>query len=101
MQRELMQQYDRVKIFNALTEYDRKQSTKRGYNPYALGHYAKALKSVATDMEHGAPSLRVAVLVNFSDRLLDCVLRSVGEAKFTREEMQTARTWPIPEDDDE
>lgn len=89
----------RLKLFNALTEYDRKQSTKRGYNPYALGHYAKALQSVEKDMEHGAPSIRIALLVNFNARLLSAMLRAVGEKDFEKHEMRIARTWFVPDDE--
>ena len=32
------------KLVHAVTEYDRKQSTKRGYNPYALGQYLQRIQ---------------------------------------------------------
>jgi len=87
----------RQKILNALTEFDRKASKRAGHNRYALGHYCKALQSVETDLAHGAPSLRIAILVNFNDRLLDAVLRAIGEPEFTPQERWTIRTWNVPE----
>lgn len=78
------QQHDR--LLAALTEYDRKQSTKRGYNHYALAHYMAALGRAQDAMREGC-SIREALLRCFNDRLLDCCLKAVGEAKYTREEM--------------
>jgi hypothetical protein len=41
-------------LTGALTQYDQQASTKRGYNPYALGHYLKAKQ----DVEAGMSSLK-------------------------------------------
>jgi len=71
-----MTELQRLRILNALTEYDRKQSRKRGHNPYALALYCKALTNVAKHCENGA-ELRLAILNCFEDRLLDIVLKSV------------------------
>jgi hypothetical protein len=35
---------DRFKLVSALTQLDRKESTRKGHNPYALGHYLGAAK---------------------------------------------------------
>jgi len=37
----------------ALTEYDKKQSKKRGYNIYALAQYFERLKEVEADIANG------------------------------------------------
>lgn len=76
----------RARLVNAVTEYDRKQQGKRGYNHYALGHYCNAIQNVAEDMEEGR-NIRAALLRCFNGRLLDVCLKAVGEAKFTMEEM--------------
>ena len=39
------------RILHALTEYDRKQSLKKHYNPYALGIYCGALNDWENDSE--------------------------------------------------
>lgn len=74
------------KLVHAATEYDRKQSTKRHYNPYAIGHYFNAISKVHEDMDAGK-TIRQAILLNFNGRLCDHMLKAVGEPKFTRDEM--------------
>lgn len=37
------------RLASLLTQYDQKQSTKRGHNPYALGHYLGAVEQWETD----------------------------------------------------
>ena len=44
----------RAKMVSVLTEYDRKQSTKKSYNRYALGHYMKAVGTVAEAIGDGS-----------------------------------------------
>lgn len=80
-----MQATDRVKLFNALTAYDKKQSTKKGYNPYALGHYASALARTAEMVENGT-ELREAIIRCFLGRLQAALLKAVGASAATREE---------------
>ena len=76
-----------AKLLNALTAYDRKQSTKKFYNRYALGHYCAALGRARELMAEGQ-TLRAALLATFNDRLLSAVLKSVGEPDFTRDELR-------------
>ena len=80
-----MQTTDRVKLFNAMTEYDKKQSTKKGYNPYALSHYASALARTAEMVENGT-ELREAIIRCFLGRLQTALLKAVGASAATREE---------------
>ncbi len=79
----------RTKLVHAATEYDRKQASKRSYNRYALGIYLNAIDATCKDIEQGL-TVRAALLVNFNDRLLDAMLKSVGETKFTEEERVVA-----------
>lgn len=79
-----------MRLMNALTEYDRKQSTKRGYNRYALGQYCAAMQEVRIAVESG-DTLRQALCANFCGRLLDVLLRSVGEETSTRDEQLARR----------
>ena len=74
-----------AKLFNAVTEFDRKQAKKLFYNRYALGHYCAALERVNEAMDAGA-SLREAILANFLGRLLSAVLKAAGEPDFTIDE---------------
>ena len=75
-----------LKLVHAVTEYDRKQESKRGYNPHALPIYLSAVQSVIDAMDAGK-TVRQAILANFSDRLLDACLKAVGEAKATDAEL--------------
>lgn len=75
------------KITHAVTEYDRKQSTRKGYSIYALSHYLGACQETATDVDSGIP-LRQALTAHFCGRLLDVVLKAVGEAKSTDTEQR-------------
>lgn len=75
------------KLTHALTEYDRKQSTRKYYNRYALPQYFGALQSV-TEAVDGGQSLRKALTDNFCGRLLDVLLKSVGEPKSTDSEQR-------------
>ncbi len=73
------------KLIHAVTEYDRKQSTKRGYNHYALGQYFQRIDEICADIEAGADS-RKAIVAGFSGRLADACLKAVGQSATTREE---------------
>ena len=73
-------------LVHAVTEYDRKQSTRQGYNHYALGQYLMRIDDVEKDIAEGTP-IRAALLNGFSGRLLDHLLKAVGEPKFTKDEM--------------
>lgn len=53
------------KLLHAVTEYDRKQSTKRGYNVWALPQYLGAINErVIPAIEQGVP-IRKAILRGF------------------------------------
>lgn len=70
------------KLVHAVTEYDRRQSTRRGYNRWALPQYLGACTSAEEDIAAGKP-VRAALVSNFCGRLLDVVLKAVGEPKST------------------
>lgn len=80
-----MDELNRLKILHALTTYDRKQSTRKGHNPYALAHYAGALARVSEGVDKGQ-DLREAILNWFVGPLADLVLKSVGLAPRTQDE---------------
>jgi hypothetical protein len=73
-------------LVHAATMYDRKEETKRGYNRYALGQYLMRIDEVEADIKAGTPP-RAALLAAFNDRLLDHMLKAIGEPEFTRDEM--------------
>lgn len=76
-----------LKLVHAATEYDRKQSKKRGYNIYALAHYMGRIQDIEKDIAAGRP-LRQALLAGFTGRLLDALLKAAGEPRSTKEEIQ-------------
>jgi hypothetical protein len=77
----------RLRLIQAVTDYDRKESTKRGWSMYALGHYFRAIRQVADEMEAGTAP-RKALVANLTGRLLDTCLKVIGESPATREELR-------------
>jgi hypothetical protein len=75
----------RSALVHAATEHDRTQSTRRGYNHYALAQYLRRIDEVCEDIDAGMTP-RQALLDGFCDRLLDKLLVAIGEPKFTKEE---------------
>lgn len=73
-------------LVHAATAYDRRQSTKRDYNHYALAIYLWRIHEVEKDIAAGKP-MRVALISGFTGRLLDVLLVAVGEPRHTRDEM--------------
>ena len=65
-----------VTLDQALVRYDRLQSGKRHYNPYALGIYLRRADEVRADYVKGTP-LAEALTRGFTDRLRDYLLRNV------------------------
>lgn len=91
-----------VNLLNAVTEYDRAQSKKRGYNPYALGHYTRGLGNIRKRVDLGQP-LRDAIITEFCGRLCDRLLRSVGLEVMSGREARHGLENKLPAlpDDDE
>ena len=56
-------------LTHALTRYDRAQSTRKGYNHYALGIYLGRVDDVLARVAHGK-SVADALRANYNDRLL-------------------------------
>ena len=51
-----------------LTQWDIKQSTKRGYNPFALGIYLRQAERIVESVNQGA-TISDAIDKHFSDRI--------------------------------
>ena len=83
----MMTETQNVKLLNAVTEYDRKQSTGKYYNMYALSHYLGACHAAEERIAAGM-SVRQALAASFTGRLLDVVLKAVGEVKSTDAEQR-------------
>jgi hypothetical protein len=66
----------RHKLIHAVTEYDRKQSTRRGYNHYALAHYIAAVDDIANDIAAGEAPL-VAIERHTNDRVAEVCRRAI------------------------
>ena len=90
------------KLVSVAAEYDRKESTKRGYNIYALAHYMEAIQSVDACLAkllfsaNPQDDVRRVLCGHFTGRLLDQMLKaaglpksSVGERRSGRWERQT------------
>jgi hypothetical protein len=77
----------RTQLSHALTAYDRRQSSRRGYNPYALAHYFGALHEALAEIETGT-TVRATLVGHFCGRLLDVALRAAGEPPSTDAEQR-------------
>jgi hypothetical protein len=75
----------RYKLINAVTEYDRKQSTRKGYNHYALAQYLMAVENVCNAVNCGT-TRREALLDNFNGQLLDVCLKALNMDTSTKAE---------------
>lgn len=74
-------------LVNAVTEFDRAQSTRQSYNRYALSMYLQACQSVESYMrETPAHGVRESILRYFVGRLQDRCLAAVGESPSTKPE---------------
>lgn len=66
-------------LSHIVTRWDRRQSTRKGYNPYALAIYLGRCEDIAREVAAGA-TLQKALEDNFNDRLLDFVKKAMGIA---------------------
>lgn len=83
-------------LVHAVTEYDRKESTKRGYNRYALPQYIGRIQEIDEDLKNGA-DLRSALVAAFcGKRLLDSCLKAVGLPKSTDQDKDDGRWYYVP-----
>jgi hypothetical protein len=62
----------KLKLIHAVTEYDRKQSRKPGYNRYALPQYLERVDLICKDIDAGADASR-AIKSGFSGRIADAI----------------------------
>lgn len=83
------------KLVNAITEYDRKESRKRYYNPHALALSLGRLRDVEEDIRRGA-SIRNALIAGFCGRMLDALLKAAGEEKSTKEDQRRGTWYYLP-----
>ena len=74
-------------LLSALTAYDIRQSTRKGYNMYALPQYMNALDNAIVAIQSGK-TLRQALVSSFCGRLLDVMLKAVQEAPSTDSEQR-------------
>jgi len=74
-----------IKLLNILTKHDEAERKKKYFNPYAFGHYCKALNNCQQHMNSGA-ELRIALLNCFNGRLLDKLLKATDLPPSTKEE---------------
>lgn len=73
----------RAKLAHAATAYDRRRQNRKGHNPYALPQYFAAIDNAVFLMAAGSTP-RKALCEVFNDRLLDCLLKAIGESVAVR-----------------
>ena len=77
----------RSQLVRIATEHDRKESTKRFHNRYALAQYFMAIDRVISDLGLNPSMLtRDAILEQFTGQLCDRMLRGLGFAVQSRDE---------------
>jgi hypothetical protein len=72
-------------LYRAFTAYDRLNSRRRDYNPYALAQYFAAAEDIAVAINKGTP-MGEACIARLNGKLLDIALNALGEAKATPDE---------------
>lgn len=82
----MMTEQQHLKLLNAVTTYDEKQSRTKRYNPYALAQYIEALDNARQRMAKESITIRQVLLESFNDRLRDVCLKAVSEEPTTKEE---------------
>lgn len=71
-----------LRLAHVITEFDRRQATRREYNPNALGIMLGALDEAFEDVANGKQgSISDHLRKHFNDRILDKLLVSVQEWK--------------------
>ena len=75
----------RFQLITAVTDYDRKESTKRNYSIYALPQYFARVDDILSDIESGADP-RSAIVAGFIGTLRNFVLRKLKMSGSTTEE---------------
>ena len=75
------------RLTHAVTAYDIKQSRRKGYNGYALSLYLGACQECMRAIKTTG-DIRSALTTSFCGRLLDVVLRAVGETPSTDAEQR-------------
>lgn len=68
----------RQRIVYALIKCDERQSAGRSPNPYAMGHYLRALHNAESDMADGGSTLAQALYDSYCGRVLSAVERAAG-----------------------
>lgn len=82
-----------AQLSSAVTQYDMKEQAKAAkkphgyYNMYALPQYLGRVTEVEAEIKAGTP-VRKALTDAFTGRLLDAVLKAVGEPRSTKEEQR-------------
>jgi hypothetical protein len=71
-----------ARLDHYVTEWDRKESTKRYYNAFALGIYLERAERVSKAVGNGE-RLSIALEQNFCDRLLTFLTKKFSAAELT------------------
>ena len=82
----------RFELITAVTDYDRKQSTKSSYSIYALPQYFARVDDILSDVESGADPRR-AIAAGFIGTLQNFVLRKLKMSGSTAGEARGGGSW--------
>ena len=65
------------KLISAATQFDERNSKRKGWNPYALPQYFAAIDSICEEIEKGL-DVRSAIGNFTNDRFQDVLLKAAG-----------------------
>ena len=77
----------RFNLVSAVTDYDRKQSTKASYNMYALPQYLQRVSDIMEDIAAGADP-RSAISAGFTGTLVSSILRKLKMSGASMDEIR-------------
>ena len=77
----------RFNLVSAVTDYDRKQSTKASYNMYALPQYLQRVSDIMEDIAAGADP-RSAISAGFTGTLVSSILRKLKMSGTSMDEIR-------------
>ena len=84
MKKQVIDETLRRKMIHTVTMYDQKESKKKYYNKWALPQYIRGVNDAYAMMPD--KGVRTALMKVFNNRLLNNLLKAVGEPKITKEE---------------
>lgn len=85
-------------LSTSLRKYDERQAKSRSYNPYAFGHYCRALQIVRAHVASGH-DVRTAILNAFVGPLANRLIKALNLEPMSKDELRGWGFQKLPEVD--